>query len=318
VPKVSILIPVFNREAFLDDCIRSALSQVLTDLEVIIFDNASTDRSWEIANNFARSDSRVRIFRNDVNIGPVRNWRRCLDEANGEYVKFLFSDDLMLPDFLSVTVPKLDNEHLAFVSTAALIGESIHESLVNYAEGERPEIISTECYVSLLADGDPRIPVSPGTAIFRTTDARQNLIWDIPTATLHDFGQNGAGPDLLLFALTAKNYRFAAFIDQPLVFFRAHAGSLTISDNDSILVEGYRLALAWFLRNHSSRKNWGRLVARIWLSQYRSTRHLEDPFKLTKRYSGTGRLSDVGRILSGAIKLIFSRFMTSKVFRSEL
>ena len=99
MPTVSILIPVFNREEFLPDCIQSALSQKYTDFEIIVVDNASNDRSWEIAKDFALNDSRVRVFRNDVNVGPVRNWQRCLDEATGEYAKFLFSDDLMLPDF---------------------------------------------------------------------------------------------------------------------------------------------------------------------------------------------------------------------------
>ena len=313
MPKVSILIPVFNREAFLADCIQSALSQTFTDFEVIVVDNASTDRSWEVALAFTSVDSRVRVFRNEVNIGPVRNWQRCLDEAIGEYAKFLFSDDLMFPDFLSVTLPKFGSKDIAFVSTAAFIGDNIHNTVVSYADANYPEVISTECYVNRLADGDPKIPVSPGTAIFRMIDARKNLLLDIPTTTHHDFAKNGAGPDVLLFALTATSHRFVAFVNQPLVFFRVHDQSLTISSHDNTILEGYRLALAWFLKHHSSPNNWGRLIARIWVSSAKNTLACESPFKLTQRYSGDGSWSDAGRLFYESIKLVFIRMKLHKM-----
>ncbi len=313
MPTVSILIPVFNREEFLSDCIQSALSQKYTDFEVIVVDNASNDRSWEIAKEFAVKDARVRVFRNEFNVGPVRNWQRCLDEATGEYAKFLFSDDLMLPDYLSVTLPKFDTEDIAFVSTAALIGDSIHNSVVSYADASFLEVISTECYVNRLADGDPKIPVSPGTAIFRMIDARKNLLLDIPTTTHHDFAKNGAGPDVLLFALAATSHRFVAFVNQPLVFFRVHDQSLTISSHDDSILEGYRLALAWFLKRHSSPNNWGRLIARIWLNNFKSTLSLECPFKLTQRYAGAGGWGDTARLFYESIKLIFIRMKLLKM-----
>ena len=79
----SILIRFFNRESFIEACVESALAQTHSDLDVVIVDNRSTYRTWEICQTLARRDSRIRIFRNDSNIGPVRNWRRCIDEAVG-------------------------------------------------------------------------------------------------------------------------------------------------------------------------------------------------------------------------------------------
>jgi len=76
MPKVSILIPVFNRKDYIAECIQSALDQTFTDFEVVVVDNASEDGTWEICQQFAANDQRVRIFQNDTNIGPVRNWRR--------------------------------------------------------------------------------------------------------------------------------------------------------------------------------------------------------------------------------------------------
>ncbi len=307
MPKVSILIPVFNREAFLADCIQSALSQTFTDFEVIVVDNASTDHSWEVAKEFTSLDPRVRAFRNDLNLGPVRNWQRCLDNANGEYAKFLFSDDLMLPDFLAATLPIFDEGDIAFVSTAAFVGDSLQRGIVHYSDAKRPEIISVDSYISKLADGDPTIPVSPGTAIFRIADARRNVLMNIPTSTPHDFSQSGAGPDVLLFALTTTRYKSVSFVNRPLVFFRVHSGSITIGARDDSLVEGYRLALAWFFKHHSSAANWGRLVARVWISRSKSSLKPENLFKLSQRYSGTGNWREVVNILLDSCKLTFDR-----------
>ena len=80
-PKVSILIPVFNRKSYISDCIQSALDQTISSIEIIIVDNASNDGTWEICQEYANRDQRIRIFRNDTNIGPVRNWKKCLDPA---------------------------------------------------------------------------------------------------------------------------------------------------------------------------------------------------------------------------------------------
>lgn len=314
MPKVSILIPVFNRDAFLADCIQSALSQTFTDFEVIVVDNASTDRSWEVAKAFAGLDPRVRVFRNDSNLGPVRNWQRCLDNATGEFVKFLFSDDLILPEFLAVTLPIFDEGDIAFVSTAAFVGESLQRGIVHYLDTMRPEILSVASYISKLADGDPKIPVSPGTAIFRIADARRNLLINVPTTTPHDFSQNGAGPDVLLFALTTTRYKSVSLVNRPLVFFRTHSGSITIGTRDDTLAEGYRLALAWFLKNHSSATNWGRAVARIWVRNTITTRCIESPFEVVQHYSGGRSLWSVARLNFESIRLVFSRLKLHRIF----
>src|SRR5437879_4126737 len=99
VPLVSILIPLYNREQLLGPCIQSALDQTVRGFEVVIVDNASTDGTWQVCQAFAAKDSRVRIFRDPVNIGPVRNLQRCIQEARGQYGKILFSDDLIKPTF---------------------------------------------------------------------------------------------------------------------------------------------------------------------------------------------------------------------------
>jgi glycosyltransferase involved in cell wall biosynthesis len=92
-PKVSIGLPVFNGQAYLKRSIVSILQQDYEDLELIISDNASTDETESLCREFARTDPRVRYYRNDVNIGFANNTKRVFDLARGEFFKWAHYDD---------------------------------------------------------------------------------------------------------------------------------------------------------------------------------------------------------------------------------
>src|SRR5215469_3928553 len=108
VPLVSVGIPVFNGEAFLEDAIRSVLTQALDDLELILCDNASTDRTAEICGDHAARDHRVHYFRNPRNLGAAANYNLTFSHARGRYFKWLAHDDRMLPSYLAKTYRVLE------------------------------------------------------------------------------------------------------------------------------------------------------------------------------------------------------------------
>lgn len=81
-------------------CLESALAQTLTDLEVLVLDDASTDDTVSIAQGFADRDPRVSVQVNPQRLGLARNWNRAIDSARGEWIKFLFQDDLLAPTCL--------------------------------------------------------------------------------------------------------------------------------------------------------------------------------------------------------------------------
>lgn len=108
VPLVSVGLPVFNGEAFLEDAIRSALAQTLDNLELILCDNASTDRTPEICRDYATREPRVRYFRNPRNLGAAANYNLAYSHARGRYFKWLAHDDRMLPSFLAKTYRVLE------------------------------------------------------------------------------------------------------------------------------------------------------------------------------------------------------------------
>jgi hypothetical protein len=107
-PMVSIGLPVFNGENYLAEAIRSALDQRFADFELIVCDNASTDRTGEIAEGFAAVDPRVRYARNPANLGAAPNYNRAFELARGRYFKWLAHDDRLLPDYLTRTVEVME------------------------------------------------------------------------------------------------------------------------------------------------------------------------------------------------------------------
>ena len=110
--------PVFNGEAYVELAIQSILDQTYSDFELIITDNASTDRTPEICRRFAGQDSRVRFIANDTNIGGWRNHNKVLSLAETELFAWAGHDDLRAPKAIERCVELLDSDSgavMAFV-----------------------------------------------------------------------------------------------------------------------------------------------------------------------------------------------------------
>lgn len=92
MPKISIIVPVYNCEKYISNCINSILEQSFKDFELILVDDGSSDRSFEICESFAKKDNRVRAI-HQPNSGVSRARNRGMDEAKGEYIGFVDGDD---------------------------------------------------------------------------------------------------------------------------------------------------------------------------------------------------------------------------------
>jgi glycosyltransferase involved in cell wall biosynthesis len=110
LPRVSVGIPVYNGEPFLAQALDSILGQTFGDFEVIISDNASTDRTQDICRMYMAQDTRIRYVRNDVNLGAAKNYNRVFDLSSGEYFKWAAADDLCAPNYLAKCVAILDRQ----------------------------------------------------------------------------------------------------------------------------------------------------------------------------------------------------------------
>lgn len=94
-PNVSVCIPTYNYGRYLSEAIESVLNQTYEDFELLVVDDASQDDTDGIVQGYVAKDSRIRYLRNQTNIGMVNNWNRCMREAKGKYIKYLFGDDVV-------------------------------------------------------------------------------------------------------------------------------------------------------------------------------------------------------------------------------
>jgi glycosyltransferase involved in cell wall biosynthesis len=235
-PEVSILIPVYNRENFIVDAIESACRQTLGNIEIIVVDNCSTDRTHDVARRLAEGDSRIKVYQNAANVGPVLNWQRCISLATADIAKILWSDDWMDPDYLEKTVPMLlENNDVGFVYTSVM-NHSGDSTRILYDQLPKTGIYNFSIFIEDHLFWGERFPVSPGCALFRTRDLKKNLLIDIPNKLGLDYKKYGQGNDLLLFLLCFENYSRFAFHKEPLSHFREHPGCLSASENLSIYI----------------------------------------------------------------------------------
>ncbi len=126
LPLITVAIPAYNHAPFIAEAIESALSQKGVEVEVVIVDDASTDKTAIIAESFAARDNRVRVIRNHHNLGPSFATQVYLQHARGKYICTLASDDVFVPDKLLKQLAIIEsNENLALVATGvAFIDES--------------------------------------------------------------------------------------------------------------------------------------------------------------------------------------------------
>jgi glycosyltransferase involved in cell wall biosynthesis len=107
-PVVSVLMTAYNREAYLAEAIESVLASDYADFELIIVDDASTDATNRIAAEFAARDTRIRLERNPANLGDYPNRNRAASLARGRYLKYVDSDDRILPHGLGTMVSAME------------------------------------------------------------------------------------------------------------------------------------------------------------------------------------------------------------------
>lgn len=109
-PRVSIGLAVYNGESFLAQAIDSILAQTFTDFELILSDNASTDRTEEICREYAEKDKRIRYHRNAENIGGANNENQTFRMSRGEFFRWAAHDDVCAPELIAKCVSVLDND----------------------------------------------------------------------------------------------------------------------------------------------------------------------------------------------------------------
>ncbi len=119
-PIVSVIVPIYNNDRYLDNCIKSIIGQTYQNLEIILIDDGSTDNSDKIINNYAKKDSRIKTI-HQKNAGQSAARNRGLKIATGDYISFVDGDDKIKPNFIEKLLqPYLDNPTATAVSVCGI------------------------------------------------------------------------------------------------------------------------------------------------------------------------------------------------------
>jgi glycosyltransferase involved in cell wall biosynthesis len=180
-PLVSILVPTYNGERFLRLALRSALEQSYRNIEVVVADDASTDRTGEILASVAASDPRVRVIRRETNLGAFHNPLRLLEEAHGDYLKFLLHDDVLATDCVRDLLRGMQSTPDATLAFSRRV--LIDENGRTRPDGELPPLQERPGRIDGLELGDRVLESLANvigeftTVLFRRSDIELDSVW---------------------------------------------------------------------------------------------------------------------------------------------
>jgi glycosyltransferase involved in cell wall biosynthesis len=239
MPFFTIAIPVFNRFGYFKDALTSVLNQIFTDFEIVIVDDCSTDGTWEYIQTL--QDPRIRIYRNEKNLGIVPNWRRCIELAKGKWFKFLMSDDLMFPAALDVLKVLIDKYPDNFVIVTSGIGFRDFKTIENYFQYSSLDIGDTEKYLKSMSSvinerKHFNLTWAMPNSFTLPTDDLQQLV---KTKNYHDIekklGKTGHCVDYFILYSVATKYKTMIEMDVPLYAVRYHESNLSKGYSQDLL-----------------------------------------------------------------------------------
>ena len=221
-PIISVIVPVYNAENFLYDCLHSIQNQSFSDFEVILVDDGSSDNSADICREFSQKDSRFKFYSNpNMGVSKTRNF--ALDRAQGTYLAFVDSDDWIHPDFLKLlySAAESNDSDIVFCSLYFWYPES--HILQKKGNVENNTFLAGEFYsvIFSLKDGEKR---------GATYGYIANKFFNFSKIKNIRFDENSsAGEDEKFIYKCIEYVQKITYINQPLYFYRQRESSLVRS-----------------------------------------------------------------------------------------
>ena len=225
---VSVIIPVYNVEAYIEKCLDSFAAQTLTDIEIICVDDGSSDRTCDVIEEYARRDPRITLLRQpNSGAGIARN--NGLKHAKGKYVYFFDGDDYCLPTLLEKTVARAEAAGADIVVLDYYrVDEQTHEE--TFCEGlkakQYPSPKATFCYRDV-----------PDTILSIVNPAPWNKVYnrEFVMETKLEFLGLSSTNDITFCALSVAMARRVAYVREPLMYYRINRKNSITSHKESKL-----------------------------------------------------------------------------------
>jgi len=133
-PLVSVLMTAYNREKYIAEAIESVMASTYKNWELIIVDDRSKDNTVKIAKSYEAKDNRIKVYINSENLGDYPNRNKAATYANGKYIKYLDSDDLIYPEGLEYCVTEMEKYPGAFFGLSMIDGDESEPSSMMISE----------------------------------------------------------------------------------------------------------------------------------------------------------------------------------------
>jgi glycosyltransferase involved in cell wall biosynthesis len=219
---VSVLMTAYNRQAFIAEAIESVLASTYPHFELIIVDDGSRDDTVSIAQSYAAKDNRIKVYINEQNLGDYRNRNKAASYANGTYIKYVDSDDLIMPWGLEVMVYGMER----FPEAALGISSNQNENILY------PHLLSPVDAYRAYYYKNHVLSVGPTAAIIRR---------DVFERIGGFSGENYIGDTQLWFRLAQSAP--VVYLPPGLVYWREHDDQQIAEERKNVLIELKRYEL---------------------------------------------------------------------------
>lgn len=250
--KVSVVVPVYNVEPYLRQCLNSITNQTLKDIEIILLDDCSMDNSPIICKEFASQDARIVFIQNSINMGPGPTRNRGIELSHGEYIGFVDPDDWIDIDFY-------ENLYFAANNYGSDIAKTIR---INVSPDRKPR---KQLRTNRLIKKDLKrgYPLTLGFRQEHTTAIFKKSIFDLHKTYYSDIKNAEDSVFLLQYTYFAKSIRL---ISDTYYYYRQHSTSATTTKNLSYfenVLEYFRIIMV-FINNHEfETKHYNILFSRV-------------------------------------------------------
>lgn len=225
---VSVIIPAFNSSHFLPECLESVLQQTHSNLEIIVVDDVSKDETLEIIEKYQRQYPNIKLIKNSINSGPGISRNKGIDQANGEYIAFLDSDDLWEPT-------KIEKQVRAFRTNSDM---KVNYCFFKFLNGPQEPNINIEYNTLELLLQHGATTCMPSSMMIKTDFLKKFKGFPLNVRTSEDW-------DLWLRMSTQTNFHC---LPEPLYVRRQHENQISNMSDRTFINDN--LVLSQFLQAH--------------------------------------------------------------------
>lgn len=269
MPKITIIVPIYNVAKYLPTCIDSIINQTYTNLEILLIDDGSTDDSGKIAKSYAEKDSRIKYF-HQQNSGQSSARNLGLKKATGEYISFIDADDEITPDFIANLVKPFKDSKIILsvcgIHFKKLQTGSSSDSYTNEIRGKKPHE-SFKAYVLYLLTIDGRMYSS----------VNKLYLANIATKLQFDPNLNFAEDTKFVLDYLSQTSGNIAFVNKALYIYNYGTETSTMKKTSAVWQNwqnSYQNLKSWLGPNTSIRERfWLHAVRLRWRISFIRTKH---------------------------------------------